>query len=66
VRDVLYDEHGSVYFRGGGNYTVQHFEEWMRQQSFYTRHGDWFAALSGGLFAIALVIGRVLQRKASA
>jgi len=66
VRDVLYDEHGSVYFRGGGNYTVQHFEEWMRQQSFYTRHGDWFVALCGGLVAIALVIGRVLQRKASA
>ena len=65
VRDVLYDEHGSVYFRGGGTYTVLHFEEWLRQQSFYTRHGDWCVALCSGLLVIALGVGRVLQRKAS-
>lgn len=63
VRDVLYDENGSVYFRGGGSYTVLQFEEWMRQQSFYTRHGDGFVALCSGFFVIALVVGRVLQRK---
>jgi apolipoprotein N-acyltransferase len=64
VRDVLHDEHGSVYFRGGGSYTVLHFKEWMRQQSFYTRHGDWFVVLCGGLLAIALALGFVLKRKA--
>ena len=45
VRETLLDERGSVYFRGGGSYTVSHFEEWMRRQSFYTRHGDWFVIL---------------------
>ena len=64
VRDVLYDEHGSVYFRGGGSYTVLHFKEWMRQQSFYTRHGDWFVALCGGLALVAIALGRALKRKA--
>lgn len=63
VRDVLHDEHGSVYFRGGGSYTVLHFEQWMRQQSFYTRHGDWFVVLSGVLCLVALVLGVVLNRK---
>lgn len=63
IRDVLSDEHGSVYFRGGGSYTVVHFTEWMRQQSFYTRHGDWFVALCGGLLLVALGVGRVLQRR---
>ena len=47
VREVLYDENGSIYFRGGGSYTISHFEQWMRQQSFYTRHGDWFVGLCG-------------------
>jgi len=65
VRDVLYDEHDSVYFRGGGTYTVLQFEEWMQQQSFYTRHGDWWVALCSGFFLIALGVGWVLQRKAS-
>ncbi len=45
VREVLLDEHGSIYFRGGGSYTVSHFNQWMHQQTFYTRHGDWFVAL---------------------
>jgi apolipoprotein N-acyltransferase len=54
VRDVLYDEHGSIYFRGGGSYTVSQFKVWMRQQSFYTRHGDWFVALCGGLVVVSL------------
>ena len=49
VREVLYDERGSIYFRGGGSFTVSHFEEWMWQQSFYTRFGDWFVALCGML-----------------
>ncbi|MEO0508808.1 MAG: apolipoprotein N-acyltransferase [Verrucomicrobiota bacterium] len=53
VREVLYDENGSIYFRGGGTYTVMHYEGWMRQQSFYTRHGDWFVLLSAGFVFLA-------------
>jgi apolipoprotein N-acyltransferase len=64
VRDVLRDENGSVYFRGGGSYTVVHFEKWMRQQSFYTRHGDWFVALCGALMAVAVALCLMMRRKA--
>ena len=53
VREFLYDERGSIYFRGGGSYTVSHFEEWMYEKSFYTRHGDWFVGLSGFFAAIS-------------
>jgi len=65
IRDVLHDEHGSVYFRGGGSYTVVHYQEWMRQQSFYTRHGDWFVALSGGFVLAAMGLGRLLKKNGS-
>ena len=65
IRDVLYDEHGSVYFRGGGTYTVVHYQEWMPQQSFYTRHGDWFVALSGGFVLAALGLGLLLKKNGS-
>ena len=57
VRDLLVDAEGTIYFRGGGAYTIVQFEEWSRQQSYYTRHGDWFVALSGGLAAISLLLG---------
>ena len=57
VRDILVDAEGTIYFRGGGGYTIVQFEEWSRQQSYYTRHGDWFVALSGGLAAISLLLG---------
>lgn len=49
VREVLYDETGSIYFRGGGSFTVSHFSEWMWQKSFYTRFGDWFVLLCGAI-----------------
>ena len=64
VRDVLRDENGSVYFRGGGSYTVVHFEQWMQRQSFYTRHGDWFVALCGALMAVAVALCLMMRRKA--
>jgi len=57
VRDVLVDAEGSIYFRGGGAYSVFQFEEWSRQQSYYTRHGDRFVALSGVLALLALLVG---------
>ena len=65
VRDVLRDEHGSVYFRGGGSYTVLQFEEWQGRQSFYTRHGDWFVVVCAGLALISLLLGRVLKSSAT-
>lgn len=57
VRDVLVDADGSIYFRGGGTYAVFEFEEWERQQSYYTRHGDWFVALSAVMAVLAAVSG---------
>lgn len=58
VRDVLYDENGSIYFRGGGSYTVSQYDGWMRRQSYYTRKGDRFVALCGGLFLLAGLLTR--------
>lgn len=55
IRDVLVDAEGSVYFRGGGSYTVFQFEEWMGRESYYTRKGDWFVVLSAALFVFACV-----------
>jgi len=57
VREVLVDAEGSIYFRGGGAYDVFQFEEWARRQSFYTRHGDWFVAVSAGLLLVAGLLG---------
>lgn len=57
VREVLVDAEGSVYFRGGGSYEVFQFAEWTRQQSYYTRHGDWFVAVSAALAVMALFFG---------
>lgn len=58
VRDVLRDADGSIYFRGGGTLTVYRFDQWTRQQSFYTRHGDWFVGLSALLVVPAILITR--------
>jgi apolipoprotein N-acyltransferase len=63
VREVLYDAEGSVYFRGGGSYTVFQFKEWQQAQSFYTRHGDWFVLLSGVL--LLLTVAACLSRSFS-
>ena len=62
IREVLLDEEQSIYFRGGGNYTVFQFEDWLRRQSFYTRHGDWFVVVCacGSLFSVSVIC---LQRK---
>lgn len=54
VRDVLLDADGSIYFRGGGAYSVFQFDGWLRQQSYYTRHGDWFVVFSGACALVAV------------
>ncbi|MEM7791940.1 MAG: hypothetical protein AAF546_11110, partial [Verrucomicrobiota bacterium] len=62
VRDVLLDESGSIYFRGGGSYTVSQNIEWMNRQTFYTKHGDWFVFTSGILAVTAFPL--ILRRRA--
>jgi hypothetical protein len=57
VRQVIVDGEGSIYFRGGGGYEVSQFEDWTRQQSYYTRHGDRFVILSVLLSLIAVGFG---------
>lgn len=47
IRAILFNEDNSIYFRGGGSYSVIHFEEWMWQKSFYTKYGDYFVLLCG-------------------
>ena len=65
IRAVLHDENGSIYFRGGGSYTVSHFEEWMWKQSVYTRYGDWFVVMCGAFALTALgTIRRIDKLKA--
>jgi apolipoprotein N-acyltransferase len=64
VRDVLTDAKGSVYFRGGGAYDVFEFSDWERQQSYYTRHGDWFVALSGILALFVCLFGFLKPKSA--
>jgi apolipoprotein N-acyltransferase len=56
IRNVLHDATGSVYFRGGGTYTVFQYTQWQDQQSAYTRHGDWFVSLSAILALTALLL----------
>ena len=62
IREVLRDEAGSTYFRGGGNFTVFQYSEWLRKKSYYTRHGDWFVALCGGLAAAGVAIFWIRRR----
>jgi len=52
IRGELSDEANSIYFKGSGNFVFSPQLEWRWQQSFYTRYGDWFVALSA-LFALA-------------
>lgn len=64
IREVLRDESGSTYFRGGGNFTVFQYEEWLRKKSYYTRHGDWFVAVCGGLVVAGVVIFWIRRKSA--
>ncbi|WP_269523950.1 apolipoprotein N-acyltransferase [Coraliomargarita parva] len=59
VHSVLLNENGSVYFRGGGSFGVIQFGRWERQQSFYTRHGDWFVWVSAGFALVAVGLSRI-------
>ncbi len=58
VREVLRDENGRIFFRGGGSYAVFQYDEWLKRQSFYTRKGDWFVWISAGLLLPAWLVTR--------
>jgi len=55
IREVITDEEGSIYFRGGGVYSVFQYDEWSQRQSYYTRNGDWFVVLCAFLVALSWV-----------
>lgn len=61
IRYVLHNEDNSIYFRGGGSYSISHFREWMWQQSFYTRYGDCFVLLCGMFTLIAAGMLKLLK-----
>jgi apolipoprotein N-acyltransferase len=56
VRATLVNEEGSIYFRGTQTIAVTHDSRWVRQDSYYTAHGDWFVGICAllALFAFAL------------
>lgn len=60
VREVLRDADGSIYFRGGGCYTVVHFKQWMQSHSIYTQYGDWFVAVCGLLALVGIAMRWIL------
>lgn len=45
IHDVLLDENGSIYFRGGAVWPISRDSGWVDRQSFYVRYGDWFVGL---------------------
>jgi len=57
VRQKLTDARGSIYFRGGGVLDVHRYAKWIGETTFYVRHGDWFVAVSAGLFAVGALAG---------
>ena len=61
IREVIVDETNRVYFKGGGTLSVFQYEDWLRRQSFYTRHGDWFVMLSAGFVILALLVTSLMR-----
>lgn len=53
TREVLRDERGTVYFRGGGVVEVTRDARWVGKQTPYTQHGDWFVGVCAALAAFA-------------
>ena len=63
IREVITNEAGRIYFRGGGTYSVSRDREWMCRQSFYTLHGEWFVKVCGGLVVMTLFLFQRCRRK---
>lgn len=47
IREVLTNEEGTIYFRGGALASVERAVAWSGRDTFYTRHGDWLVAFCG-------------------
>jgi apolipoprotein N-acyltransferase len=60
IRNVLLNDEGTIYFRGGTVFEIDRDRRWVGRSTFYTRHGDWFVWVSLGL---ALVGGILLKRR---
>jgi apolipoprotein N-acyltransferase len=58
IRSILQAANGSVYFRGGGSYDVFQYKKWHKQQSYYTRQGNWFVLLSAGFTLTTMLLMR--------
>ncbi|MGB0792119.1 MAG: apolipoprotein N-acyltransferase [Opitutales bacterium] len=56
IRETLVDAEGSIYFRGGGQFSVFQYPQWLRRQSYYTLQGDWFVVVCGALVCLAVVV----------
>lgn len=63
IRDVVLDERGSVYHRGGGVALIRRDERWIGRDSLYVRWGDWFIGVCA---ALALAAAFVLRRRSAA
>lgn len=53
IREVLTDERGSIYFRGGAMARVERSVTWTDRDTFYTRHGEWVVGLSAFFLLLA-------------
>ena len=52
IRNVLLNDEGTIYFRGGTVFEIDRDRRWVGRTTFYTRHGDWFVWVSLGLVLI--------------
>lgn len=56
IHHIVLGPGGDIYIRGGSAFSLQRDRRFLREPSFYVRHGDWFlwvcAALSAGAFAL--------------
>lgn len=63
IRGILTDASNSIYFKGSGRFSFRPQREWCRQQSFYTRYGDWFVGLSALFSGLAVGLCKYIQRQ---
>ncbi|MGH8018701.1 MAG: apolipoprotein N-acyltransferase, partial [Opitutaceae bacterium] len=58
IRDVMLDEHGSIYHRGSAIFNVTRDRRWVGKESLYVRWGDWFVGVSGLLVIAGICVAR--------
>ena len=63
----MLNEEGSIYFRGAAYSDMVYYKNLPKGDSFYVRHGDWFAGLcfiAAALFFARSGLGKLRQKKA--